>query len=212
MSKKRSIFIADQANDEDEEEDAVRGDDGEEEDEGEENVAGLIADKVERDKRGTHLAVMADLRQEREREEEAQLAAAEERYAALGAAYVRDTRETQYHEPGEFSELAVQARVEAAKAEAVRQKLAKAAAAKAAAEEAARMERQKQALDDLYDLLDTGAGSSSSAGAGSGGDAASSAAPPAPPRPALTSGVVEGGAPAAPKPKYRIGKKKARTE
>ena len=130
---RRSIFIADQANDEDEDEDAVRADDDEEDGiDGEENVEGLIADKVEKDKRGTHLAAMAKARQELEKEEEAQLAAAEERYAALGANYARDTRDTQTYEPGEFSELAIAARVEAAKVEAAREKAAKAEAARLA--------------------------------------------------------------------------------
>ena len=95
MSKKRSIFIADQANDEDEEEDAVRGDDGEEEDEAGRTWLGSSPTRSN----ATSAALTwpdGDLR--RSVAGGGAGGAAEERYAALGAARAR--RGGRYHEPG----------------------------------------------------------------------------------------------------------------
>ena len=209
------MFIDDMAGDEDEGEDGAmaRAEDGgeEDEDEGEENVAGLIAEKAEKEKIGQHLAASATLRQTREQEEDAELAAAEERYARLGANYAREGgRDSEYYEPGEFGEAAIAARVEAAKLEREREKAARAEAARLAAEEAARQQKRSAALADLYDLYGDDGGSSSNGGAVGCANAASTtsaAAAPASAGAAAAAPAVAAAASGAKPAKYRIGKK-----
>ena len=210
------MFIDDMAGDEDEGEDGTmaRAEDGgeEDEDEGEENVAGLIAEKAEKEKIGQHLAASATLRQTREQEEDAELAAAEERYARLGANYAREGgRDSEYYEPGEFGEAAIAARVEAAKLEREREKAARAEAARLAAEEAARQQKRSAALADLYDLYGDDGGSSSNGGGAVGGASTASttsvAAAPATAAAAAAAPAVAAAASGAKPAKYRIGKK-----
>ena len=84
---KRSAFIDDAAQDEDDE----HGDNNDEdEDEEQGNVEGLIADRVEKDKHGTHLRASGIMRQAELDREQAELEAAEQRYQQLGSIYMAD--------------------------------------------------------------------------------------------------------------------------
>ena len=204
---KRSAFIDDAAEDEDE------GEHGEEDEDDEEhgNVEGLIADKKEKEMQGTHLRAAGIMRQAELDREQAELEAAEARYQQLGASYMQSgsgagsSSRGRVHVLDADSEIGDLARA-AADAEA-RRLAAEAKAAEAADKarrgaEAESRRRQQQALYDLYELEaadDEKAAAPAAAAPPSVASTAAAAAPPTEPKAAAPSGG-----------RYRI-KKKAKT-